>query len=167
MDRETNQVGTGEGSPLRSDATGGTHETADSGPGGPGRSERERAMPEFIFLISHVLRSRILGLPALAAFAAIVVLLPSATTPNSISLASVLLLSSLERVLYRLRVTTPLATIPTSIRWASILMSRLQRVLCRLRVTVDLTALVGAPVQFHRRLPGFRQGLRAEVLQVH
>src|SRR3712207_5752806 len=39
-------------------------------------------MPEFIFLISHVLRSRILGLPELAAFAAIVVLLPSATTPQ-------------------------------------------------------------------------------------
>ena len=51
---------------------------------------------------------------------------------------------------------------------ASILMSRLQRVLYRLRVTVHPTvALVGAPIQFHRRLPGLRQGLRAEVLQLH
>jgi hypothetical protein len=31
-----------------------------------------------------------------------------------------------------------------------------QRVLCRWRLTVDLTALVGAPIDFHRHLPGFR-----------
>ena len=51
---------------------------------------------------------------------------------------------------------------------ASILMSRLQRVLYRLRVTVHPTvALVGTPIQSPRRLPDLRHCLRAEVLQVH
>jgi hypothetical protein len=59
------------------------------------------------------------------------------------------------------------ATIPTSLRCASISMSRLQRVLYRLRVTVHLTPVVGVLIQFHRRLPDFRHGLRAEVPQGH